>query len=118
MLSWNVTGGGVRIPEREYFTPTTLHKILDKYFPHPVVPNSTGKRSSKAPPDPLLFLALEYTLLFDPEEDPIPPPRPGRMGKGKTLGDGESTTSEYKGFEDDPDSANVPVNLYSLLFVS
>lgn len=71
MLSWNVKGGGVWIPEREYFTHTTLRKILDKYFPHPLVPISTRKRSSKALPDPVLFLALEYTLLFDPEEYPI-----------------------------------------------
>ena len=55
----------------------------------------SAKRSSKPLPDPTIFLALEYTLLFDPEEVPIPLPRLGCVMKVQAPIDYGDYASEF-----------------------
>ncbi|KAG0132805.1 hypothetical protein HOY82DRAFT_605810 [Tuber indicum] len=103
---WSAASGGNRIPEREYLVPTTLRKVLYKYFPH--ASGLSGRRATKPQPDLTIFLALEYTLLFDSEEDPIPPPRLGRLGKPPIFIADEDFRLEFRQEDDNRDTIKVP----------
>lgn len=73
----------------------------------------TAKRSSKPPPDPTIFLALEYTLLFDPEEDPIPPPHLGRKVKVQDPIENEDYVSQFSDLDNNRKSVKVVYQPYT-----
>lgn len=54
---------------------------------------------------------MEYTLLFDPEEDPIPPPRPGRTGRVKPPVEEKSSAFDFTELDDNRELVRVSPSL-------
>ncbi|KAG0132856.1 hypothetical protein HOY82DRAFT_538544 [Tuber indicum] len=76
---WSAASGAIRIPERDYLVPTTLRKVLYKYFPHasedPIPPPRLGQLGKP----PILIADEDFRSEFrqgDHNRDTIKVPSP------------------------------------------